>query len=320
MQLSPEIITAPTDAIRDTGPHLFWSGEPDDALAHSIAELGQTTPLLARETDTGLDLIAGHGRLAVLRSLKQPALVRLVLNADEAAAGILYLTDNAMRPLDDGMRLTALRFFHPLLDEKTLHTDILPRLGVKPKSKDATLLLAWLRLPLNWQAHLAAGRVPLAAGTVLSRMNETDRAAVEPLFAGFSWSRSNAVNILTWLFETARMTNAPLVEVLHTGGMDAILGQGLSPKDAIVRLTSAARNARYPELSALQERFSAAARELAAKTKWRVIQPDNFETNGAELTIQVKDADQLARAVSDLQAMAGLPVWQEIWNLGGNHE
>ncbi|MDC0336335.1 hypothetical protein OAN24_05535, partial [Pseudodesulfovibrio sp.] len=68
MQLSQEIITASSDSIHDTGSHLFWTTEPDEILANSIEEIGQTTPLLAQETANGLELIAGHARLAVLRT------------------------------------------------------------------------------------------------------------------------------------------------------------------------------------------------------------------------------------------------------------
>lgn len=320
MQLSQEIITASANSIRDNGPHLFWSGPSDHALTDSIREFGQTTPLLVQEAENGLELIAGHARLAVMRHLEQPTLVRLVLDADAVDKGLLYITDNILRPMDDAMRLAALRYFHPLMPVKRLQSDILPRLGVKPKSKDAALLITWLDLPGNWQAHLAAGNIPLAAGTILTRMDDTDRLAVEPLFAGFSWSRSNAVNMLTWLFETAKMTSAPIVDVMNQAGLDAIMGQGLSPKDTIARLTSAARIARYPELSSLQKRFSTAAQELTTGTRWRINQPDNFETGGAELTIQIKDATQLARAVKELETMAERSPWQEMWQLGGSND
>ena len=320
MQLSHEIITASPASIHDNGDHLFWSAKPANALTDSIREFGQTTPLLVQETDNGLELIAGHARLAVLREMGQPALVRLVLDADATDKGLLYFTDNSLRPMDDAMRLAALRYFRPLMDEKTLRSDIMQRLGIKPKSKDAKLFLIWLDMPKNWQDHLAAGHVPLAAGAVLARMDETDRAVVEPIFAGFSWSRSNAVNMLTWLFETAKMTDAPMIDVIESVGVKDIMSQGLSPKDTIARLTTAAKLTRYPEISRLQNTFTKAASEITAGTKWRLNQPNNFETGGAELTIQVKDAALLSKAVQDLETMATLSPWQELWKLGGKND
>ena len=167
-----------------------------------------------------------------------------------------------------------------------------------------------------WRALLASGNAPLAAVGPLAKLSDEDRAAAAPLFTKLSWSRSNGVNILTWLFETAKMTDSPVREVMNRAGMNAILGQGLSPKDAIARLSAAARQARYPELSRLQDRFVSAAGEITTGTRWRMAQPNNFETGGSELTVQVKDADQLAQAVRDLERLAASPAWEKIWNLG----
>ena len=241
----------------------------------------------------------------------------MVQDADAKDKGLLYLTDNMHRIMEDGMRLKALEYFVPLMDEKELAQDILPRLGIKPKSKDARLLKNWLSMDGTWRDLLSRGNVPLAAVLPLSRMTKADRDAVETFFTGFSWSRSNAVNILTWLFEITKMTDQPLQKVLHDTGMTALLSQGLSPKDAIARLTAAARQARYPELSRLQAKFTDAAGEITTGTRWRMVQPNNFETGGSELTIQVKDADQLRQAVKDLEDMAVSPAWDKIWNLGG---
>lgn len=320
MQLSQEIITASVPSLDTEGPHLFWAAPPSKALAESIREFGQMTPILAMETDSGLELIAGQARTAALREAGLPVMVRLVTDANALDKGLLYLTDNSHRTVDDGMKLTALAYFRPLMDQKALVNDIFPRLGIKPKSKDAKLFLTWLDIDDTWQNHLRSGHVPLAAGAPLSRMDATDRKAVEPLFANFSWSRSNAVNILTWLFETAKMQSKSMVEILESAGLNDILKEGLSPKDAIARLTAAGRVARYPELSRLQDEFARAAREITAGTKWRMTQPNNFETGGSELTIQVKNADQLATAVKDLEAMRALSPWETIWELGGSND
>lgn len=320
MQLLTETRTAPASTISSTGDHLLWSTKPDESLIKSIREFGQVAPVLAQETDKGLELIAGHARLEACRQTNELVLIRMCIASNEINKGLLYLADNSERVLDDGMRLKALQYFHKLMDDKALKADILPRLGIKPKSKDAKLLLLWLELPTIWQTHLGNGFVPLAAGATLSRMNDDDRTAVEPLFSGFSWSRSNAVNILTWLFEASKMQDIPVVEVMQQAGINEILKQGLSPKDAISRLTATVKIFRYPEISKLQDSFNKAASEITAGTRWRMNQPNNFETGGAELTIQVKDAAQLKQATQDLQTMTGLSPWNDLWKLGGKND
>ncbi|EGB13232.1 hypothetical protein DND132_0014 [Pseudodesulfovibrio mercurii] len=320
MQLTSEIFTAPAGAIRAHGDHLFWSGTISESLAKSIEEWGQSAPVLVFEGDHGPELAAGAARLAVLAGLGRPVLARRVEGADPVSLGLLYLADNAHREPDDAMRFRALQYFAPLLDRDRLETDVLPRLGVRPKSKDARLLLDWLTLPAPWRELLGRGAVPLAVGTVLARLDEADRDPLRPLFTGMTWSRSNAVNVLTWLYEAARVAGTPVAEVMAGAGMDAILDQGLSPKDAIARLCAAARQARHPELTRLRDRFDAAARTVTAGTPWRVVQPDNFETDGAELSVRVKDRDGLAQAVESLRAMADAPAWETVFRPEGDND
>ncbi|MBG0790737.1 MAG: hypothetical protein H0S80_09595 [Desulfovibrionaceae bacterium] len=320
MLLTSEIFTAPAASIRADGAHLFWSGNPPKSLADSLAEFGQTAPVLVCETEDGPSLVAGHSRLALLAAAGQPVLARLVEAEDDADKGRLYLADNGHRVMDDSMRLAALEYFAPLLDRAELESDILPRLGVRPTSKDAGFLLAWLDLEPEWRALLAAGNVPLAAAGPLARMTAEDRNAARPLFAALSWSRSNGVNVLTWLFETARMSASPVAEVMDRAGMNAALGQGLSPKDAIARLTACARQVRHPELGRLQARYAEAAAEITAGTRWRMAQPDNFETGSSELSVQVKTPEQLSRAARELTELAESPAWGKLWDLGSGNE
>ena len=320
MPIFLELRTVAAQDVRSDGPHLFWACAPGPGLTQSLRSAGQTAPVLVRETGSGPELVAGHARLEALRALGQPVLARTVEADTPLKAGLLYLADNAARPLDDAMRLAALRFFAPLMDRDELARDLLPRLGVRTGSKDARLLTAWLDLPEPWPTHLAEGRVPLAAGDALTRMAPADREAVAPLFAALAWSRSNAVNVLTWLFETGKMADAPLADVIEGAGMHEVPAQGLSPKDAMARLAALARQARYPALSGLQAEFDGAAREIATGTAWRLAQPNNFETGGAELAVQVKTPAQLAKAADDLRAMAANPAWKRLWNLGGSDD
>ena len=320
MLLTSEILTASATSIRADGAHLFWAEKPSESLVKSIAEFGQTAPVLVCETGSGLSLVAGHARLAALTGAGQPVLARMVADATDTDKGLLYLADNAHRTLDDGMRLAALRFFVPRVDDATLKNDILPRLGIKPKSKDAGFLLAWLEMDEPWRTFLESGNVPLAAVAPLSRMTKEDRTALEPLFSNLSWSRSNGVNIPTWLFETAKMTGSTVGEVMERAGMNAILAQGLSPKDAIARLAAAARQVRHPELTSLRDRYVSAAAEITTATPWRMTQPDNFETGSSELTVQVKNAEQLAEAARSLKELAESPAWAKIWVLGSQND
>jgi len=89
--------------------------------------------------------------------------------------------------------------------------------------------------------------------------------------------------------------------------------QDLSPKDRIARILESVRQARYPQLTELERAFRSRSREVTAGTRWRVQPGDVFETGGVELSVRVKNHQELDRAMEDLQRMYGDRVWELIW-------
>lgn len=316
MLLSNEIIAIQPKTLNRKGKHLFWAAAPDKFLLQSLREFGQTMPVLAEETDKGMSLVTGHARVAALSEQGTPVLARMVRGADPISRGLLYLADNAQRPLDDGMRLDAMLYFSEWMDSKRLSAEILPRLGVRPGSKDAKALFTWLGMPEAWRVHLKAGRVPLASSTILARLKQDELDALEPFFSQLSWSRSNGVNFLTWLYEGARMHDCGIAQALEQAELPGMLTLGLSPKDTIARLSASARAYRFPDLTELQSRFTTLSRELSAGTVWRVGQADNFETGGVEISARIKNDGQLAKALSDLGIISESPLWERLFALG----
>ena len=107
-------------------------------------------------------------------------------------------------------------------------------------------------------------------------MDAAEIGALFPLFAAFSWSRGNSVNLLAWLREAGLRENRDI------GGMLAAAREGLasdlSPKDAMARITAEIRALCYLELTALERNFVAAARRISAGIGWWLTQLDQFET------------------------------------------
>ncbi len=315
MTVSDAVILIPAQAIEASSPCLFWPGEPDESLAFSLARLGQMEPVLVERQGEGFSLVAGARRLAVLTDLGRPVLAREV-EATDLEKGLLYLSTNAARPLTDGMRFAALRYFHMLLTESELTNFVAPLMGLSPQGRDIRLLLAWFNLPDAFDPALMSGRLPLAAGEPLSRMTREEQEAVLPFFATLAWSRGSAVNFLTWILEAARAREMSASEILAQGGFYPILSEeGLSPKDAITALTALARAARYPALFRLETEAVRLGREICAGTAFRLTRPDQFETPAVELTVRVAGPGPLSRATADFQKIAASPLWDRLFNL-----
>lgn len=285
-----------------TGPWLFWSAPPTEALRASLERHGQLTPVLVDAGGGRPVLVAGAARTAALAGLGREVLCLDLGPLSGEARGLAYVQSNAERELTDGRLVSALRYFDSLpdCDMETVQE----ALGLDARSKRLRLLRAWLRLPLRWDGLLGAGAVPLACADLLEAFAPQDLDALEPLFSGLSWSRGNAVNMLAWIREVCLRDGVGVGAVLAGAGLETILAAGLSPKDAMARIAHEVRRVRYPALTGMERDFAEAARRVSAGTAWRVTQPDLFESDAVELSVRVTSPDALRRAGAELVRMA----------------
>ena len=300
--------SCPGKDIDATGGWLFWKRKPGDSLRRSLIRRGQLFPVLVDSGGSGPVLVAGAARLACLSEEGRSVLCRDVGPLDAWERGLFYLESNAAFDIDDWRVVRALRYFRGL-DPARLE-EVWTVLGFEPRARRARQAVAWLKLPEEWDGLLAAGNIPLACVDALEKMDAAEIGALFPLFAAFSWSRGNAVNLLAGLRETGLRENRDI------GGMLAAAREGLasdlSPKDAMARITAEIRALRYPELTALERNFAAAARRISAGTGWRLTQPDQFETEAVDMSVRLTCAADVERAARQLADMA-LADWSGIF-------
>jgi ParB family chromosome partitioning protein len=247
-------------------------------------------------------LVAGAARVAALAALGREVLCLDLGSLNDLAKGLAYVQSNSGRELTDGQVVTAMRYFVSLPDVDM--EPVLDALGLEPRSKRLRLVRSWLTLPRHWDGLLGAGAVPLACADLLEAFSPDGLKALEPLFASLSWSRGNAVNVLTWIREICGRDGISAAEVLDGLGLEEILAAGLSPKDAMNRITQEARLLRYPRLSGMERDFAETARKVSAGTRWRLVQPDLFESNGVELSVRLTSPTELRSASAELTRIA----------------
>lgn len=290
----------PAAHIDTTGPWLFWSAPPSPALRRSLERHGQLEPVLVDAGGAAPVLVAGAARVAALLDAGKDVLCLDLGPLDPAARGLAYLQSNIGGEPTDAQLVAALRYFSaiPAADM----APVLESLGLEPRSKRLRLAEAWLSMPADRDRLLTS--VPLACAELLAGFPAGELAELEPLFDGLSWSRGNAVNLLTWLRETCQRDGLRAGALLDDCCLRDILAAGLSPKDAMARITQEVRLRRYPQLSALEREFAETTRRVAAGTRWRLSQPDQFESDAVELTARVKSPDELRAASAELARMA----------------
>ena len=212
--------SCPGKDIDATGGWLFWKRKPGDSLRRSLIRRGQLFPVLVDSGGSRPVLVAGAARLACLSEEGRSVLCRDVGPLDAWERGLFYLESNAAFDIDDWRVVRALRYFRGL-DPARLE-EVWTVLGFEPRARRARQAMAWLKLPEEWDGLLAAGNIPLVCVDALEKMDAAEIGALFPLFAAFSWSRGNSVNLLAWLREAGLRENRDI------GGMLAAAREGLA--------------------------------------------------------------------------------------------
>lgn len=312
---NPSVCSLSPADIDCSGPWLLHPESPVEKLIPSLKKHGQLVPVLAVEESGKTLLVAGRSRVAAASKLGMDVLVRYIDAADETSKAVLHLEENSARSTDESVKLAAVRFFAARMDAAELPKTVAPLLGIKPKSRDMKFWLDWMELEPEYDELLKLGHIPLAAVSVLIKLDEADRAALISFFEKLSWSRSNAVNFLTWLYETSRRENKSIVELISVPAFEAAR-ESESPKDAVTRFCKAAKELRYPKLSELEKVHNKIVSEICAGTKWRVEPVGSFETGEVMIQTRFKSREMMEKAMADLESIAKFSGWEELFELG----
>lgn len=312
-QARARLLVSPARDVDSQGTWLFWSKAPSPSLQQSIAHHGQLMPILVDASGPKPVLIAGATRLQVLVTLDKDV---LCLDLGEQTAwnrGLIYLASNNQDNVDDIRLIQALRFFYTLDADRL--SEVFVALNIDLRSRQAKLALTWLALPKAWDKLLFSGHIPLSCATLLRGFDQEDLSALFPLFTTWSWSRSGVAHALTWIREIMIRDGQKAMHVLDAMDYQQIVDAQLSPKDAMTKISLGLWRMRFPHLAALEEKFSEAAKNITAQTRWQLSQVDQFETNFVDLKARVSSQGQLQQAIFELETIGSNAIWDELFEV-----
>ncbi len=78
-------------------PRKVFFDDELQSMADSIRELGQFTPILVRQIDTGYELIAGERRWRAMQSLKYDSIKAIVIKASDKDSALIAIVENIQR-------------------------------------------------------------------------------------------------------------------------------------------------------------------------------------------------------------------------------
>lgn len=304
------VVRVPAQDIDCSGPWLLWPHK-NDAVCRSLAHVGQLSPVLVDASGPRPLLVDGAARVAWLSEQGQDVYGLNIGSCSAQDKAMLYIYANIHRLSLDADKVRALRFF---VQHDAPHIDaVMQVLGLVPHSRPAKQALAWLALPAHWDTYLAGGALPLVCADILRLWDAHDLQAVEAIFQTLSWSRGLIVQVLTWIHEVHVRDGCDVAQVLARADVMDSVQANLSPKDAMARIAARVRALRYPELTRLEQRATDTARVLAAGTRWRMVQPDQFESDSVELAARVRSPAEVQQAVAELVRMAEHAEWAAFW-------
>lgn len=300
-----------------SGPWQICEPTSVEKIIPSIVKYGQFVPVLVAEYEGNVVLVAGRARFEAARRLNQKVSAVFIDAKDEISFLIAYLEENYTRTDNECVKSASFRFLASRMDQADIPDLLGPLLNIKSKSREMRFYMDWLELEPEFDSMLATGNIPLAAVSVLGKISAEDRASLMPFFKDVSWSRSNAVNFLTWLYETARRENCSVAALIFENQFTPAM-EGESPKDSVARLCRAAKALRYPKLRELERAHARIVSEFCVGTRWKVEPIGSFETGEVMIQTRFKSREMMLKALSDLESITESESWETLFSLGGS--
>lgn len=273
-----------------TGEWLFWAHQPSHGLVQSISRLGQLVPAVVTRGKTGVSLVTGYSRLLVLQGLGQKIAANVV-DGNAYALGMTYLSANFRQQFLPHEIIAALRFFSSLLPPERLEGEVVPLFGFEEGSSLWREYELWLRLPQWWDVYLAAGKIPVAAASILVTLRPPEWDALAAYFDLCEWQVDNGLDFVGLIIMASRHRGISVNELLNHEGFEQYLEQGISLGDGAKACLAAARQL-HPVWGGAVER--------SLETKWSVTP----SPQGLTLRQTVNSREALRRAECELQELA----------------
>ncbi|GIX46767.1 MAG: hypothetical protein KatS3mg131_0978 [Candidatus Tectimicrobiota bacterium] len=284
---------------------------PLQELERSVARAGVLTPvhLRAFPGKAQLQVVCGYKRLLACQQTGRqqvPALVHQALSEEEALWLAVHdnLGTRAFNAVEKGRILRRLRDAFGYSPGR-LAEEVCPLLTLPPRrdTVEAYCTLAALEEPLP--AAVVEGALPLEAALWIGRHQGADREALLALFTGLKLSSSRARELATFIDEICRRERCSAAALLQRLGVTAVLAEaGLDGPQKLERVRRLLYEARYPQLSAHEQRFREALRRLRLPPQVSLRPPPYFEGQQYQVSFPFGTRQELARIAERLQAAA----------------
>ncbi len=286
-----------------------------DRLALSIKKIGLLHPLLVTLREGRFVLVSGWKRLSACLKLGISSAPALILDEpDDLKAFLFALYENlAWRefPLLEKAEIIS-RLLTFGMAKSRIMKDFLPLLQVPPTAFYLESLLSISRLGPNPKKAIAAKNLPFPIARMLAEFQAEDLEKIIPLLLPLGQNKQREV--LEDLLEISKRKNIFPRLILETPGIRAVLQSSKWPpvqKSERVRL--ALRRERFPHLTAWEESFQLALRELGWPKEISLEPAPYFETDDLEASFRFRDEREFRSHLRKLMEVSSRQEFQKIF-------
>ena len=286
-----------------------------DRLALSIKKIGLLYPLLVTLRKGRFVLVSGWKRLSACLKLGISRAPALILDEpDDLKAFLFGLYENLAGrefPLLEKAEIVARLDAFGMAGSKIMK-DILPLLQIPPTAFYLDSFLSISRLDPIAKKAIAAKNLPFPIARMLAEFQTEDLEKIIPLLLPLGQNKQREV--LEDLLEISKRKNIFPRHILETPGIRAVLQCSKWPpvqKSERVRL--ALRRERFPHLTAWEESFQSALRELGWPRGISLEPAPYFETDDMEASFRFRDEREFRAHLRKLLEVSSRPEFQKIF-------
>jgi hypothetical protein len=286
-----------------------------DRLALSIKKIGLLYPLLVTLRKGRFVLVSGWKRLSACLKLGISRAPALILDEpDDLKAFLFGLYENLAGrefPLLEKAEIVARLDAFGMAGSKIMK-DILPLLQIPPTAFYLDSFLSISRLDSIAKKAIAAKNLPFPIARMLAEFQTEDLEKIIPLLLPLGQNKQREV--LEDLLEISKRKNIFPRHILETPGIRAVLQCSKWPpvqKSERVRL--ALRRERFPHLTAWEESFQSALRELGWPKGISLEPAPYFETDDMEASFRFKGEKEFQARLRQLLDVSSRQEFQKIF-------
>ena len=313
-----------TDIASDDGAFVVTYRPQMQRLLDSVARMGVLTPLHLRRPGESapLVLVAGSKRLCAAKQAGQatvPALVHEAGELSEQQAFLLAVHDNlACRPFNAVEKARILRrlrddFRYP---DAALTEQFCPLLDLPPRADTLEAYCTLAILDDALQAATVENALPVDVAVWAGGLDAADRQAVLPVFAGLQLGSNRAQECAVYIDEVCQRDACNAAALFERLGIPALLADpqrsGPQKREAV---RHALRQARYPQLTAHEQRYREAARRLRLPSAIALRPPPHFENRQHQVSFSFSRRQELRHAAQRLLDAADSDAMDELLGL-----